>query len=60
VGLQLLYESFDEDFKGRWIASSKGDYQGTPAHLSPASLFSSICARSVGLVVILSRSSSGS
>jgi calnexin len=28
----LLYESFDEDFKGRWIASSKGDYQGVWKH----------------------------
>jgi calnexin len=52
AGLQLLYESFDEDFKGRWTVSSKGDYQGTPAHLSPVSLFRSICARSVGFVAV--------
>lgn len=44
AGLQLLYESFDEDFKGRWVVSSKGDYQGIPAHRSPVSLFGSICA----------------
>jgi hypothetical protein len=41
-----------QDFKRWWTVSSKGDYQGTPAHLSPVSLFCSICVRSVGFVAV--------
>lgn len=26
--LQIFYESFDEDFEGRWIASENPDYTG--------------------------------
>jgi len=29
----LLYESFDEDFEGRWVVSKKDEYQGMRAHL---------------------------
>ncbi|KAK7282152.1 hypothetical protein RIF29_10731 [Crotalaria pallida] len=28
----IFYESFDEDFEGRWIVSDKGDYQGAWKH----------------------------
>lgn len=27
-GLQIFYESFDDDFEGRWIVSEKEDYKG--------------------------------
>ena len=26
--VQVLYESFDEPFEGRWIVSKNGDYEG--------------------------------
>lgn len=26
--LQIFYESFEEDFEGRWVVSEKEDYQG--------------------------------
>lgn len=26
--VQILYESFDEPFDGRWIVSEKAEYQG--------------------------------
>ncbi|KAF8667310.1 hypothetical protein HU200_052984 [Digitaria exilis] len=50
----LLYESFDEDFEGRWVVSKKDEYQGMRAHLSLAcvcefAVVGSICARSMCL-----------
>ena len=27
--LQVFYDSFDEDFKGRWVVSQSSDYGGT-------------------------------
>lgn len=29
--IQVLYESFDEPFDGRWIVSKNGDYEGMVA-----------------------------
>ena len=31
--VQVLYESFDEAFDGRWIVSKNGDYEGIVVYL---------------------------
>ncbi|KAL6319588.1 hypothetical protein AAG906_014264 [Vitis piasezkii] len=31
-GLQIFYESFDDDFEGRWIVSEREDYKGVWKH----------------------------